>query len=162
MSEALTREPKIYKLVRHEDVSGVSGTGLVAWATEYPNGWTTVSWVIKPECPSVVIYTSLNDAISIHGHNGATEFVLVDDDALRQEIARLTAERDAYVQHFKSRADDGYETPFDELTQRLAQAEQERGQLRRALQACVTVMCEVNCFHPPTDPVIQQAQELLK
>ncbi len=68
-------KPAIYKLVRTEDISGVSGTGLVAWATEYPNGWTTVSWVIKPECPSVVVYRTLADAIMIHGHNGATQFI---------------------------------------------------------------------------------------
>ena len=70
-------KPRLYKLIRSVDISGISGTGLVAWATEYPNGWVTVSWVIKPECPSVVIYKSLQDAIDIHGHNGATKFVEV-------------------------------------------------------------------------------------
>jgi len=65
--------PVVYKLMRGKDISGVSGTGLVAWATEYPNGLTTVCWngIIK----SVVVYNTLEEAIQIHGHNGATEFV---------------------------------------------------------------------------------------
>lgn len=70
-------KPKLYKLVRHKDVSGVSGTGLVAWATEYPNGWCTVAWEINSKCPSVVVYQSLAHAIAIHGHSGSTEFVEV-------------------------------------------------------------------------------------
>ncbi len=69
--------PRVYQLVRKQDISGVSGTGIVAYATEYPNGMVTVCWVIKPEYPSVVLYQSLDAAIAIHGHNGATEFVRI-------------------------------------------------------------------------------------
>lgn len=67
--------PRVYKLIRNKDISGVSGTGLVAWATEYPNGMTTVCWAGAIE--SVVVYRTLADAIKIHGHEGATEFVEV-------------------------------------------------------------------------------------
>lgn len=69
--------PKLYKLVRNVDVSGVSGTGLVAWATEYPNGMTTVAW--EGEVKSIVVYHSLAEAVKIHGHEGATEFIRITD-----------------------------------------------------------------------------------
>jgi len=65
--------PKVYKMLRNQDVSGINGTGLVGWATEYPNGMTTVCW--EGDIKSVVMYQSLDEAIKIHGHGGATLFI---------------------------------------------------------------------------------------
>lgn len=66
---------RVFKLARKHDVSGVSGTGIVGYVTEYPNGWCSVCWTIMPEYPSMVVYPSLAVAKKIHGHNGATEFI---------------------------------------------------------------------------------------
>lgn len=65
---------RIYMLYRHEDPSGVSGTGNVAEAVEFKNGRVAVSWLIG-SVKSVTVYESIEDAIAIHGHDGATQFV---------------------------------------------------------------------------------------
>ena len=66
-----------YELHRSEDPSGISGTGKVAEAVRFSNGWTIVCWTIKPDKPSIVIYKDFLDAIAIHGHGGLTQFVEV-------------------------------------------------------------------------------------
>jgi hypothetical protein len=59
----------IYRLDRHYDPSGVSGTGYVATAVVFSDGTTIVKF-----SDGFSTYTSLEKAIRIHGHNGATEF----------------------------------------------------------------------------------------
>lgn len=66
---------KIYRMVRDEDVSGVSGTGVVGEVAEFSDGTTTVRWLT--ECRSTAVYASLDDARFIHGHDGRTRFVQV-------------------------------------------------------------------------------------
>lgn len=62
-----------YKVIRHEDESGVSGTGHVADAVIFSDGTTVLHW--RGELSSVAIYASLDAAIAIHGHEGKTAFV---------------------------------------------------------------------------------------
>jgi len=71
--------PRRFFLQRHYDVSGVSGEGLVAWGTEYPNGKVTVVWCVPGMPQSVVIYDSLDEVVEINGHNGATKIMILDD-----------------------------------------------------------------------------------
>ncbi len=63
---------KLFRVVREEDVSGVSGTGHVADAVEFDNGWVAISW--RTDVNSVGIYRSMEDAERIHGHDGRTRF----------------------------------------------------------------------------------------
>lgn len=65
----------IYELVRDADISGISGTGRVGDVVVFPNGKVVVAWDTPAKISTVVIYDSLEDAIKIHGHNGATRFV---------------------------------------------------------------------------------------
>ena len=65
---------RVYRIVRHEDESGVSGVGNVAEAAEFENGRVAVSWNVG-KVKSVTVYESIGDAEIIHGHVGKTEFV---------------------------------------------------------------------------------------
>jgi hypothetical protein len=58
---------------REEDVSGVSGTGVVAEVVEFASGKVVVSFLPHTAgIPNVIVYDSLEDAIAIHGHGGRT------------------------------------------------------------------------------------------
>lgn len=62
-----------YLLRRTEDVSGVSGIGVVAEAAVFESGKCVVSWLVPPY--SLSIHDTLDAAITVHGHGGKTEFV---------------------------------------------------------------------------------------
>jgi hypothetical protein len=64
---------RLFVLRRHVDVSGVSGTGEVAFGVELPSGKAVLEWISAS--PSIAIYESAADVIRIHGHGGATELV---------------------------------------------------------------------------------------
>lgn len=64
---------RTFKLVRKQDVSGVSGTGIVAEGVEFHDKQCVLSWFSDHH--SVAIYPSVEDIIQIHGHEGATEVV---------------------------------------------------------------------------------------
>lgn len=65
---------KIFNLVRDEDVTGISGTGVVAEVVEFSNGKTVVQW-IAGDHQSTVVWDSLHDVEVIHGHAGKTKLV---------------------------------------------------------------------------------------
>jgi hypothetical protein len=67
-----------FELHRTVDVSGVSGTGVVADGIVFPDGIAVLHW--RGEWPtSVVWYERGVEAVEhIHGHNGATHIVWVD------------------------------------------------------------------------------------
>lgn len=62
--------PKAFMLIRQEDETGVSGTGVVAVGVEFEHGICVLTWNTPPH--SVAIYPSMADIINIHGHNGKT------------------------------------------------------------------------------------------
>jgi hypothetical protein len=57
-------------LYRWEDVSGVSGTGVVAEGVRFGNGKCAVTW--RGPVKSVTIYDSVEDLVRIHLHGGKT------------------------------------------------------------------------------------------
>ena len=61
---------RFFVLLRKQDVSGVSGTGLVAEGAVFSNGKVAVTW--RGPVRSVTVYESLEDAMAIHCHGGAT------------------------------------------------------------------------------------------
>lgn len=65
---------KIFELMRHEDVSGVSGIGVVAEGVEFESGLVVIKWR-DSSFLSFLVYGSINDVIRIHGHQGRTEIV---------------------------------------------------------------------------------------
>ncbi|MBY0396481.1 MAG: hypothetical protein K2X91_08435 [Thermoleophilia bacterium] len=64
---------------RVEDVSGVSGTGVVATGILFADGQAIVRWIVGDKPQSTVLYSSLHDAEAIHGHDGKTRLVFDDD-----------------------------------------------------------------------------------
>lgn len=88
-----------FQLHRDRDVSGVSGTGVVAVGTQYmvdanvefldgfrlelPAGWCRVTWLT--EFSSTVLWRSVEDAMAVHGHGGATRLVWLDDAGGEQQ-----------------------------------------------------------------------------
>lgn len=59
-----------YWLVRKEDISGVSGTGVVADMVKFPDGVCVLRW--RTAGGSTAVYDSYESVLSIHGHDGRT------------------------------------------------------------------------------------------
>lgn len=68
---------RVFWLQRDHDVSGVSGTGVVAHGVLWPDGTASVRWT-GPR-PSVVHWDSIADAEAVHGHGGHTRIVFADE-----------------------------------------------------------------------------------
>lgn len=67
---------KMFYLNRVEDVTGVSGTGVVGEGIQFSDGSCVVRWTSST--PTTTFYRSMKDVQSIHSHNGATEIVWID------------------------------------------------------------------------------------
>lgn len=59
-----------FHLLRKEDVSGISGTDVVAEGVEFSTGKCVLGWVTKFK--SLAIYDSLKELVNVHGHDGKT------------------------------------------------------------------------------------------
>lgn len=72
-------EPHRFRLVRHEDVNGRSGTGAVAVGTLYPppNGRVTLAWLSEPN--SVQVFDSIDHIERLHGHGTKSVIEWIDD-----------------------------------------------------------------------------------
>lgn len=70
-----------FQLHRHEDVSGVSGTGVVAQGVEFDDGTVVVRWLLRPGAgtrPTTVVHEDIANVEALHGHGGATDIVWID------------------------------------------------------------------------------------
>ena len=65
-----------FYLQRDEDVSGVSGGGIVAEGVALADGTAVLRWL--GERRSTVVWSSIDDALAIHGHGGATRVEWID------------------------------------------------------------------------------------
>ena len=65
-----------FVLIRVEDLTGVSGTGEVAEGTVFSSGLSVIHWLREPFAMGV--YQSLEDVISVHGHEGRTQLQFID------------------------------------------------------------------------------------
>jgi hypothetical protein len=77
MTDPATPAPdfgKPFVLVRDTDVSGVSGTGVVADGTLFPDGHAVLHW--RGQWPTTTPHPGgMESVIAVHGHNGATRVV---------------------------------------------------------------------------------------
>jgi hypothetical protein len=69
-------EVRRFFLQRHEDETGVSGTGRVAEGVLFSTGWVALTWLTSVN--SLVFYPSITNVQVIHGHNGKTDLVWID------------------------------------------------------------------------------------
>ena len=76
-----------FLLVRDVDVTGISGTGVVAEGVEYSDGTVVLRWLEAgvPEVhkargvrPTTVVHESVAAVEALHGHGGATHVEWVD------------------------------------------------------------------------------------
>ncbi len=63
-------------LERTEDETGVSGTGTVAEGVVFWDGTVVMRW--RTGTASTAIYSSIEDVVTIHGHGGKTQVVMID------------------------------------------------------------------------------------
>jgi len=68
-------DPCPFLLVRDEDVTGVSGTGVVAQGVEFHDGTVVLRW-LGPN-PTTVVHERIESVQAVHGHGGKTRIVWV-------------------------------------------------------------------------------------
>ena len=86
-----------FELHRHEDVSGISGTGVVAEGVAFSgNGPVALRWT--SEWPTSVVFhdKGVESLEAVHGHNGRTEIVWLDDASGRPVWPRTTPSGHTY------------------------------------------------------------------
>lgn len=72
---------RVFKLLREEDESGISGTGVVAEGVVFSSGKCALGWLSGPKDAgrSVCVYDSIGDVERIHGHGGKTKVLLIGE-----------------------------------------------------------------------------------
>ena len=70
------RRIRRFALQRDEDESGISGTGIVAEGVQFTTGKAVLNWTT--EFRSVAVYDNLDELMAIHGHDGKTVLVWID------------------------------------------------------------------------------------
>jgi hypothetical protein len=75
----MSRMPRRFRLIRDVDVTGISGTGVVAHGVEFNDGKVVTRWDgtgsgIAQTC----MWDRIGDVEAIHGHGGATRLEWVD------------------------------------------------------------------------------------
>jgi hypothetical protein len=83
---------RTFTLVRKQDISGVSGTGVVAEGAVFACGKAVLVWLT--EVNSVAVYDSVQALEEIHGHGGATHVVFdvdVPAEVIREKIEAISA-----------------------------------------------------------------------
>lgn len=68
--------PQRFYLRRFEDVSGVSGTGVVAEGVQFTDGAAAVRWL--GDWPSTCAWASVTAVEKVHGHKGLTRVDWLD------------------------------------------------------------------------------------
>lgn len=76
-----------FLLIRETDVTGISGTGIVAEGIEFIDGTVVVRWLDTAVSqvpgsalvkPTTVIHADVQSVIALHGHDGATVIQWLD------------------------------------------------------------------------------------
>jgi len=81
-----------FRLIRHHDVSGVSGTGPVAEGVQFTDGAVALRWY--GDYPTTTVWDAIESVIAIHGHAGATEIEWLDPDPGPDPVLKLKPRSD--------------------------------------------------------------------
>lgn len=60
----------------------MSGVGPVVEGVQFSNGWCVLRWMSRRS--SIAFYQSLEDVKAIHGHDGKTEIIIHDFEAIER------------------------------------------------------------------------------
>lgn len=66
-----------FVLIRDVDPNGISGTGLVTEGVRFRDGVCAMHWVSAHR--STCVYDSVEDLLAIHGHEGNTRILWLDE-----------------------------------------------------------------------------------
>lgn len=81
--------PRTFILYRVTDISGISGTGVVAEGVQFSDGVCVCRWTT--ETATTTMYANIQDVEEIHGHDGATKIIWGDDLLPNSRSANVTA-----------------------------------------------------------------------
>lgn len=76
-----------FYLVRADDISGVSGLGVVAEGVHFEDGSAVVHW--RTQFAGHEVYRSLKAVVGCHGHDGRTKLVWVDEITSHQKCVAV-------------------------------------------------------------------------
>lgn len=78
---------RCFTLHRVEDETGVSGTGVVAWGVEWPDGSASMRWI--GETPSFISYEKGVEHVQrVHGHHGKTIIIFHEAETCPLRIVK--------------------------------------------------------------------------
>ncbi len=69
---------RTFKMDRHQDLSGNSGTGIVAEGVEFSDGTVALRWLT--DTATTTFYDNIDHVMQLHHHEGATEIVFDDEE----------------------------------------------------------------------------------
>lgn len=72
-----------FHFVRSEDVSGVSGTGVVAEGIEFTDGSVAVRWLSHTS--ALTFFSNVKNFVTVHGHSGLGRVQWIDPDPEAEE-----------------------------------------------------------------------------
>ena len=78
-------DPEPFLLVRDEDVSGISGTGVVAQGVEFADGVVALRWLGQWPTSTAFHELGIESVKTIHGHGGKTRIVWTGTAAVAPE-----------------------------------------------------------------------------
>lgn len=70
---------RTFRLQRDEDITGISGTGIVAEGVEFSDGTVVLRWLGPVEQPwgiiepTTVVHPNIDNVEHLHGHHGSTK-----------------------------------------------------------------------------------------
>lgn len=83
---------RTFHLHRDEDVSGVSGIGVIAEGTLYSNTKVVISWLTVHK--SMSIYDSLAEMMAVHTHGTKTRIVWDDEVQPAKAVKKTVLDED--------------------------------------------------------------------
>jgi hypothetical protein len=91
----MTAQPRRFRLLRHRDVTDVSGTGFVADGIRWRDGTASVIWL--SDRPSIAFWYRIGEGMSdaewVHSHGGGPDTTVVWTDEESPASARVTLTR---------------------------------------------------------------------
>lgn len=71
--------PRVFSLVRYDDVSDVSGTGIVAQGIQARDGAIAMRWCVPTLPATWNLFDSIEDVLLLNGHSGRTVVKWADE-----------------------------------------------------------------------------------
>lgn len=97
---------KTFYLLRHEDIHGNSGIGVVAEGIIFDSGMCAMTWL--SDTPTVTTFRRIQDVNKLHSHEGKTQVVVEGNRRqvklftecreiarIRQSVAKITENEEA-------------------------------------------------------------------